>query len=327
MSGPSGRGPDFLAVVGPTATGKSALGLALAAELDGEIVSVDSRQIYRGMDVGTAKATAAERARTPHHGLDLRDPDERYGAGQFGRDARRWIAAIRDRGRIPILVGGTGFFLKALTDPLFREPPMDPSRRRALQGFLGDLERSELERWLRVLDPERFPIASLGGRQRVTRTLEVAVLTGRPMSFWHRAGRGDGPALEGVVCVLELDRGLLAERIERRARRMAAEGLLQEVKRLLAAGYAPSDPGMTGVGYREMVEHARGRATLEETVARISAATRRYARRQETWFRGQLGPDAVRVDAAAYPRRQLEAATDAWRRAVDGRRAAAKAAP
>ena len=170
----------FLAIVGPTAAGKSELAVEVALRLEGEVVSLDSRQVYRRMDIGTAKLAPAERRGVPHHGLDLIDPDQAYSAGRFARDARRWIREIRERGRVPVLVGGTGFFLRALTAPIFREPPLDPARRRALRRWLGARPRAELERWTSALDPERAALAAAGGPQRMLRALEVALLSGRP---------------------------------------------------------------------------------------------------------------------------------------------------
>ena len=309
--------PDFLAVVGPTATGKTRVSIQVALALDGEIVSMDSRQVYRGMDVGTAKATPRERATVPHHGLDIRDPDERYAAGEFGRDARRWIAGITRRGRVPILVGGTGFYLKVLTDPIFEEPPLYPERRRALEDALSALPPAELARWVRVLDPARAETAVAGGRQRMLRTATIALLTGRPLSWWHqRAPSRDAP-LRAVVCVLEMPPPVLSERIDRRVSAMIAAGFVEETARLLAEGCAPDAPGLDGVGYREAVDHLQGRITLAKAVERTQAATRRYARRQRTWFRHQLGPDAVRIDATAALDARTRAVVDAWRRAAD----------
>lgn len=307
--------PRFLAVVGPTCTGKTGLSLRVAEALDGEIVSMDSRQVYRGMDVGTAKATRQERARIPHHGLDLRDPDQRYGAGEFARDARRWIASIAERGRVPVLAGGTGFYFKALADPLFEEPDLDPRRRRALERFLEALPRADLERWVRALDPARADTAAAGGRQRLMRTASMALLTGRPLSWWHRRYRGPS-ALHGVVCVLQVPPELLADRIDRRVHAMVKAGWVEETARLLAAGYGREAPGMSGVGYREIADHLDGRLSLAEAVERTQAATRRYARRQRTWFRRQLGPGAVAVDGVAPLDRQAETVAEAWRRAT-----------
>ncbi len=318
----------MIAIVGPTGSGKTALSLLVARELDGEIISMDSRQVYRGMDVGTDKVGARERALVPHHGLDIRDPDQRYSAGEFGRDARRWIGAIRARGHVPVLAGGTGFFLRVLTDPIFREPPLDPARRDALEAALGALPRLEIERWVRALDPERAELAVAGGCQRMLRTITITLLTGHGLSWWHDRHPTDGKPLPGVVCVLDVPREVLDERIRRRVHDMVAGGFLDEVAGLLRAGYTRHDPGLNGVGYREMADHLAGRITLDEAMERTRVATRRYAKRQVTWFRHQLGPDAVTVDGTASLAAQRAAVVNAWRarrggsRAVAGRAAA-----
>lgn len=304
-------GSDFLALVGPTASGKTALSLALAERLGGEVVSMDSRQIYRGMDVGTAKVGRLERARVPHHGLDLVDPDESYGVGRFTRDARRWIREIRSRDGVPILVGGTGFFLRGLTDPIFREPPLDPERLRSLRAWLRKEPRRKLEAWVRVLDPERAPVAVEGGPQRVSRALEVALLTGRPLTWWHRSAGPEGEALRGVTVLLELPREEMDRRIEARVEEMLKAGLVTEVRSLLRAGYSPDDPGMTGTGYREVAAHLRGECTLQEAADRIRSATRRYARRQLTWFRNQLRADVL-VDATEALEVQVGRVVEVW---------------
>jgi len=305
----------MVAIVGPTAAGKTALSLVVAQELGGEIISLDSRQIYCGMDIGTAKATAAERALVPHHGLDIRNPDQRYSAGEFGRDARRWIGAIRGRGRVPVLVGGTGFFLKALSEPLFREPPMDADERRALEDVLGRLPRAELERWVRRLDPARAAIAIAGGCRRMLRVLSITILTGRNLSWWHGHHPTEDEPVAGTTCLLEVPREVLDERIRRRVSAMVEDGLEDEVARLTEAGYRPSDPGMNAVGYREVAEHRAGRASLAEAIERIRVATRQYARRQATWFRHQLSPDAVKVDGTAPLEEQAATVVAAWRAA------------
>lgn len=311
----TGAGPRFLAVTGPTASGKTRLSLELTRLLDAEIVSVDSRQIYRGLDVGTAKATLSERARAPHHGLDLLEPDEPYSAGRFARDARAWIREIRSRSRTPILVGGSGFYLKALMEPLFREPPLDDERVERLRDHLERYPREKLEAWVRVLDPERTEVATEGGRQRLTRTIEVALLSGRPLSRWHEEQEAEGRAVRGRVVCLTLPRDELDRRIRDRAERMVREGLVEEVRRLLRAGYGPDDPGLTGAGYPEIVELLHGSCSREEAVDRIAVRTRQYARRQLTWFRNQLSDDVVRIDACAPLAEQVERAAEAWNRA------------
>ncbi|TVP47082.1 MAG: tRNA (adenosine(37)-N6)-dimethylallyltransferase MiaA [Gemmatimonadales bacterium] len=301
-----------LAIVGPTASGKTALSLPLAEALDGEIISMDSRQVYRGMDIGTAKVTPAERSRVPHHGLDLVDPGERYSAGRFARDARGWIREIRGRGRLPMLVGGTGFFLKALLAPVFREPPMDPERRLELQAALDALPREELSRWVERLDPERAALARAGGPQRMVRTLEVALLTGRPLSWWHAHAPPEAAPVPARIVRLVLPRAENVARIDARAQGMFDGGLLAEVDRLLRGGATPDDPGMTGTGYREAADVLLGKDSLEAAVARVQQATRAYARRQETWFRHQLPPGVLELDALLPPAAQVDTVLRWW---------------
>lgn len=304
--------PEFLAITGATATGKTALSLAVAEALDGEVISMDSRQIYRGMDVGTDKVAAGPRARIPHHGLDIRDPDESYSAGAFARDAIRWMGGIRARGRVPVLAGGTGFFLKALMEPLFEEPELDPERVGRLRGFLAGRGSEELEHWVRVLDPERAWLAVEGGRQRIERTLEIALLTGRPLSWWHRTGKESAPAAEGMVVVLEVPRAELYRRINERVGSMVDRGLIEEVRDLAAHGHGADDPGMTGTGYREILALLEGRLSLEDALDATRRATRRYARRQLTWFRNQVPSDAVRIDGLQPLEAQRGEVLEAW---------------
>ncbi len=315
--------PRFLAITGATATGKTALSLAVARRLAVEIVSMDSRQVYRGMDVGTAKVSRAEAAGVPHHGLDLIDPDERYSAGRFARDARRWIEEILARGRVPLLVGGTGFFLRALARPMFAEPPVDERRRGALRAFLRRQPPESLARWVRMLDPARAELAVQGGPQRMSRTLEVALLTGRPLSWWHRETPAEQEPQEGVVVALELPRAELDRRIEARVATMIERGLVNEVRGLLARGFGPGAPGMTGTGYREIARHLAGACTLDDAVEEIRRNTRRYARRQVTWFRHQLPGTARRIDATRPLPDQVRLTLEAWEDAGGGRPRAA----
>lgn len=305
--------PSFLAITGATGSGKTALSLHVARALGAEIISMDSRQIYRGMDIGTAKATPRERAAVPHFGIDIRDPGERYGAGAFARDARRWIAAIRARGRVPLLVGGTGLFLKALAEPFFCEPELEAAARAAAESALDELPRGELARWVRALDPARAELAVAGGRQRMTRTALIALLTGRPLSWWHaRHGSGAEP-LRGVVCLVGVPREVLDERIRARVRHMVEAGFAGEVAALLHAGCSRDDPGLNAVGYREMADCLDGVITLDEAARRTRAATRRYARRQATWFRHQLAAGTVKVDGTAPIEAQSARVVEAWR--------------
>lgn len=305
---------DFLAIVGPTASGKTTLSLKVGRALNAEIISMDSRQIYRGMDIGTGKVSLRERALLPHHGLDIRDPDEAYSAGRFSRDARRWIQDIAGRGRVPLLVGGTGFFLRSLMEPMFSEPELDQDRLVRLREFLNGLDLEPLATFARVLDPERAEIAVEGGRQRMTRLVEMALLSGRPLSWWHRVAAPDAPPLQGLVVLVEHPREVLYQRINDRVGAMVEQGFQEEVERLLDSGYSPEDPGMTGAGYREMVAVVSGEATLIEATDKIRQSHRNYARRQMTWFRHQLPIPPLVVDGGQRLEQMATTVLDAWDR-------------
>ena len=286
-----------IAITGATATGKTALAIAVARRVGGEIVSMDSRQVYRGMDIGTAKPPLEARGGVPHHGFDLVTPDERFSAGDFARAARRWLREIGARGHVPVLVGGTGFFLRALTHPMFQEPAVPAERRERLRRFL---DRQPLEQVLlgsRLLDPTTAARLTDGDRQRHARSMEVALLTGQPLSWWQKAAPPAEPPVALRVFVLEMPSARLRERIDARVTEMVRDGLREEVAGLLAAGHGADSPAMDATGYAEMVPHLRGEIDLDEAMDRIRAATRRYARRQRTWLRRQLPPDAVRLDA------------------------------
>ncbi len=303
---------SFLAVTGPTASGKTDLSLALAEHLDIEIISMDSRQVYAGMDIGTDKVLAEDRKRVPHHGLDLVRPDGRYSAGQFARDVRGWVDEISGRGRIPVIAGGTGFFLKAVMEPIFAEPPVETARVEAIRNYLKRQEPALLARWVERLDPDRASLAIQGGPQRMSRTLEVALLTGVPLSRWHREAPAEAERIAGMVVVLELPREEMDRRIDHRVSCMVERGLLEEVRGLLDAGYDADAPGMTGTGYREAIRHLEGEITLEEAMEEIRANTRRYARRQITWFRNQLPDSTLRIDATGPIEDQVRTTLEAW---------------
>jgi tRNA dimethylallyltransferase len=301
----TGRDLPIVALVGPTASGKTALSIEVAARLEAEIISMDSRQVYRGMDVGTAKPTPEEQAGIPHFGLNVVSPDVRFNAGQFSRLARHWIHEIRNRGRLPLLVGGTGFFLRALTNPIFREPDLDPERRRRLQRLLETRPDEELHRWLEALDPESAArLKEWGGRQRRLRALELPLLTGRSLSWWHRHSPSEEPPLDPIVFVLDVPRAELNQRIDERVDRMVHGGLLDEVRSLFEQGFDERSPGMRAHGYQEVVPYLRGERTLDEALDEVRRATRAYARRQLTWFRNQLPEDAIWLDGTR-PRSEL----------------------
>lgn len=307
--------PRALAVTGPTTSGKTALSVEVAKALHAEIISMDSRQVYAGMDIGTDKVRAEERGGVPHFGLDVVRPDSAFSAGQWARMARAWIDEIELRQHVPLLVGGTGFFLRALTHPMFEEPEVDERRREALRRWLLSRSRHELEAWVRTVDPDRAELAIAGGPQRLTRTLEVALLSGRPLSHWHRQGEVDAPAVPCLVIVLELERHELDRRIDARVSSMMDRGFPDEVRDLLQRGFDVDAPGMTGTGYREMVRVIRGEMQLDEALFEMRRQTRQYARRQMTWFRNQL-PDALRLDALAPRTLLVEQICEAWEQAV-----------
>jgi tRNA dimethylallyltransferase len=283
-------------LVGATAAGKTAVALALSGRWPLEVISADSRQIYRRLDIGTAKPSLKERAQVPHHGLDLVDPGTRYSAGRFAHDAARWIAEVRNRSRLPVVVGGTGLYIRALAEGLFHEPELDPVRRRSLDAFTARLEPLELLRWAGRLDPGFRG----GGRQRAARAIEVALLTGYPLTHWQEAARAGGTIRPWYV-VLTLPRPVLHQRIARRAEEMVRRGVIEEVASVLAEGHSPTAPGLDGIGIREAVEYLHGRRPRESVAEAIAVSTRQYAKRQETWFRHQLAGDVVTLDATRPP--------------------------
>lgn len=271
-------------ICGPTAAGKSAVALALAERYGATIISADSRQIYRGFDIGTAKPSAAERARVPHRGIDVADPEERYSAARWADGASGWISAARAEGRAPVIVGGTGLYLRALVAPLFEEPALEPSRRAALAAQLHALTVAELRAWCSRVDP---PLAGLG-RSQLLRAIEIATLTGERLSDLH--GR-EARAAVHTARYLVVDPGpSLAGRIEARVDAMLAAGWANEV-RVLERSVSAMAPAWKASGYRWVREMVGGRIDPARARERIVIETRQYAKRQRTWFRHQLPPD------------------------------------
>ena len=273
---------------------------------------MDSRQGYVGMDIGTDKVSAEIRRAVPHHGFDERTPKERYSAGQFARDASMWIKEIKNRDGLPLLVGGTGFFLRAVTNPIFKEPDIEIGQRESVRQFLSKLSRDQMERWVSVLDPDRARVAIQGGTQRLGRTIEVALLTGRPLSWWHRMGNPDRPPLQGMIVAIDTPMELLDIRINNRVDQMLEEGLVAEVQELLSSGIEPKDPGMTGVGYREIVEYLEDKCSLERALEKTKLVTRRYARRQVTWFKNQLESGTLWIDGTESLDTQCSRISQRW---------------
>jgi tRNA dimethylallyltransferase len=285
---PAGLLPAVL-IMGPTASGKSQLALALCERLDAEIVSVDSAQVYRGMDIGTAKPDAATRARVPHHLIDLCDPAQAYSAARFRDDALRAIADIRARGRIPLLAGGTMLYFRALQQGLGDLPAADPALRARLAEDARQQGWPALHARLARLDPDSAARLHPNDAQRIQRALEIVELGGAPVGALQE--RKAGPALGGPVVKLALnppERSVLHGRIAARFDEMMRAGFLDEVARLRARGDLSADlPSMRAVGYRQLWAHLDGTWDLATAVARGIAATRQFAKRQLTWLRAE----------------------------------------
>jgi tRNA dimethylallyltransferase len=294
--------PRLIAVVGPTAAGKSALALRLALARRGEIVSCDSLQVYRGLDVGSAKATPRQRAAVPHHLLDVAEPDAPFSAADYGRLARRALGEIRGRGNLAIVAGGTGLYLRALLQGLFEGPSRDPALRQRLHGLAERYGDARLHRALARVDPEAARRIAPRDRLRVVRALEVYRLTRRPISEQQRGG---ARPLEGwATLVLGLDPGreTLRRAVERRTRQMMERGLLAEVRGLISR-FPPTLRPLQAIGYRQALAVVQGRSDAATAERDIVAASMRYAKRQLTWFRHQTQvhwcPDGERAFAVA----------------------------
>jgi tRNA dimethylallyltransferase len=291
MSSTDGSDASSVRVIcGPTAAGKSAVAMALAERYGALVISADSRQIYRGFDIGTAKPSREEQSRVPHRGIDIVEPVERFSAAVWAERAHGWIGEAHALGRVPMIVGGTGFYLRALFAPLFASPPLDPLRRGALEAMLAGFSTDELRRWCQRLDPERAHL----GRTQLLRAVETALLTGERLSHLHRL-RSRAPALRGRYLVIDPGPPLAA-RIARRIDEMLAAGWVEEVRGLMRV--VPEDaPAWNASGYAVVRALAAGRIGESEARERILVDTRQYAKRQRTWFRHQIaGADIARVD-------------------------------
>ena len=277
-------------LAGPTASGKTAWALALADRLPIEIISVDSAQVYRGLDIGAAKPSAAERARVRHHLLDIRDPTEHYSAGDFRRDALALIAEIRGRGHLPLLVGGTLLYFNTLLRGLARLPAADPILRRAIDAEAARLGWPELHQQLAAVDPVLAARLAPQDAQRIQRGLEVYRLSGRPLSDWQ-ADTNPGHTYRFVrTALVPGDRSTLHAAIARRFEQMMERGLLAEVAGLVARGDLTADlPAMRAVGYRQLWAHLAGEYSLEEAISRAVIASRQLAKRQLTWINADPG--------------------------------------
>jgi tRNA dimethylallyltransferase len=299
---------DLVIVAGPTAAGKTALGSALAERMNGEVVSADAFAVYCGLDIGTAKPDADVRARVPHHLIDIADPRERYSAGMFVRDADAAIDQIRGRGRLPVVVGGTHFYVRALLYGLFPEPPKDLALRAALEQ---EWERDPLAVRTRLseVDPEAAKRVAAADRQRTLRALEVCLVAGRPMSALWREHSPGKPRYSFVLLGLHPAREELRARIALRVGTMFAKGLLAEVQGLLDRDLSPELHAMKAIGYRECCQALAGSCSVAEAQTMTETATRKLAKRQLTWLRGERDVEWVAgtgEQALAYALAQVE---------------------
>jgi tRNA dimethylallyltransferase len=276
--------PKIIIICGPTAVGKTAVAIQLAQHLNGQIIGADSMQIYKYMDIGTAKPTAREQARVTHHMIDIVEPDESFDAARYAELAAAKILELNRQKITPLVVGGTGFYIKALLHGLFDAEVFDADVRRRLKQEAAAHGMECLHERLGRLDPESAARLHPNDRYRILRALEVVEATGRPISRYHREHGFSEQPFETLKIALNMDRAVLYERINRRVDAMIVAGFLKEVKSLLASGYAADLKSMQSIGYRHMVDYVQGRSDWEDCVRILKRDQRRYAKRQLTWF-------------------------------------------
>lgn len=277
-------GEEVLVLVGPTAVGKTCIAIDVAREIGGEIVSADARQVYRDMDIGTAKPTASEQAQVRHHMIDVVDPTMQFSAGEYAHQARAMIQRLIAQGTVPVVVGGSGLYIRALLDGFFEGQGSDPDIREALRRRVEEEGAPALHRVLREVDPELADRLHPNDAQRIVRGLEVYYATGTPLSILQSRSPMPAPFTPVMVGFMR-DRDTLYRRIEERVDRMIEQGLIEEVRALAQRGYGPHLYALRTVGYKEVFPYLEGKRGLPETIAEIKRNTRRYAKRQLTWFR------------------------------------------
>lgn len=308
MSTPAAARGRLVAVLGPTATGKSALGIALAERFGGEIVACDSTAVYRGFDIGTDKVSPAEQRGIPHHMVDVADPLEEYSAARYAREAEAIIRAISARGRLPILVGGTGFYYRALTRGLFPGPGRDTRTRARLVRIAETRGPERLHRWLSRVDPESGRRIQPRDLKRIVRALEVYRLTGRPLTEHFADTHAPLSDYDVTAIGLAIPNERIAERVARRVDAQFARGIVDEVRGLLANGVPPTAHPFSGLVYRQVMEYLQGVRGEQETRELIVRENRRYARRQLIWFRKE--PNLQWIHGAGEDPSSLERAEE-----------------
>lgn len=299
-------GVAYLVIVGPTSSGKSAVGMQLALKLQGEIVSADSRQIYAGLEIGSGAPTADERSIVPHHLVAVDSPWRRTTAGDFARRARQAIVEIADRGKTPILVGGSGLYVRATVEGLALAPPADQTVRAEIEAEISRFGMQEMIGRLAGVDPSYAPSVGVNDRKRLVRALEVFRISGVPFSDWHRTGVQ--PVWGSPRCFgLERPRAELRELIEQRVEAMFAAGWIDEVTELLRAGELP-DAAAEALGYRSIIDVIRGRTDIPKAKEEIIIATRQFAKRQMTWFKRTPGVEWLQTSG--------ERAVEVWSESI-----------
>lgn len=292
------RRPSFthaLVITGPTAAGKTEVALELSRHVPAEIISADSRQVYREMDIGTAKPTPAQLQQTPHHFIDIRNPDEIYTAGEFGRDARRIVLDILHAGKLPVIVGGSGFYLQALLEGFSAALPSDLSVRAHLKHRLQNEGSSTLHAELMQIDPQAAARLHVNDTHRILRALEVYQISGIPLSALQQQKAEPAPFAYRVFC-LTMDRARLYQRINQRVGQMLEAGLLEECRRLQTRGYSRGLNALQTVGYQECFQFLAGEISFETMKELIQRHTRQYAKRQLTWFRKMAACEWIAIE-------------------------------
>ncbi|MFP4548139.1 MAG: tRNA (adenosine(37)-N6)-dimethylallyltransferase MiaA [Fidelibacterota bacterium] len=286
--------PTIPIITGPTAVGKTSASIELAKMIDGEIVSIDSRQLYKFLDIGTAKPTLREQKEIPHHLIDLFEPTKQVSAGEYRRLAVQTVEGIVNRGKTPIFVGGSGMYIKAITHGIFKESTSHRKVRKELQSEIEEKGNVPLYNRLMEIDPETAKKIHINDAKRITRALEIYKITGKPPSEHYKAQQPD-PAFPTQLFVLHRDRAKTYARINQRVEQMISEGLIEETKDLLNNRYRDAMNELKTLGYQEVIQYLDGEVNLAEMTENLKMNTRRYAKRQLTWSRHQLDAQWIEI--------------------------------